>query len=90
MKNRRTHPTFPDQKTDDQFFDEAQFEAYRMLGKCAVENLFRDELLGETVPKTLRAWFQSLANNLLPDNDAVFLKKIASGLTAAEGKKTKH
>ncbi len=43
-----------------------------MLGECAVENLFRDELLGETVPKILRAWFQSLTNNLLPDNDAVF------------------
>ena len=61
-----------------------------MLGESALENLFRDELLGKTVPKALQAWFQPLANNLLPDNDAVFLKKIASGLTAAEGKKTKH
>ena len=43
-----------------------------MLGECAVENLFRDELLGETVPETLQEWFQLLANNLLPDNDAIF------------------
>ena len=29
---RRRNPTYPDQSTADQFFDEAQFEAYRMLG----------------------------------------------------------
>ena len=69
---RRTHPAFPHQTTGDQFFDEAQFEAYRMLGECAAESLFRDELLGKAVPETLQAWFQLLANNLLPDNDAVF------------------
>jgi hypothetical protein len=27
-----SHPTFPDQSTADQFFDESQFEAYRSLG----------------------------------------------------------
>ena len=43
-----------------------------MLGECAEENLFRDELLGETVPETLQEWFQLLANDLLPDNDTVF------------------
>ncbi|WP_456383210.1 hypothetical protein [Hydrogenimonas sp.] len=29
---RRTNPAFPDESTGDQFFDEAQFEAYRELG----------------------------------------------------------
>ncbi len=29
---RRNNPTFPDQTTADQFFDEAQFESYRALG----------------------------------------------------------
>ena len=29
---RRTNPSFPDQTTADQFFDESQFEAYRELG----------------------------------------------------------
>ena len=29
---RRKYPTFPDQTTADQFFDEAQFESYRQLG----------------------------------------------------------
>jgi hypothetical protein len=42
-----------------------------MLGECAAESLFRNELLGETVPETLQDWFQSLTNNLLPDNDAI-------------------
>ena len=72
---RRTNPDFPHQTTGDQFFDEAQFEAYRMLGECAAESLFSDELLGEAVTETLQDWFQLLANNLLPDNDAVFKTK---------------
>ena len=29
---KSAHPTFPDQPTSDQFFDESQFEAYRELG----------------------------------------------------------
>jgi hypothetical protein len=29
---RNTHPSFPDEPTSDQFFDEKQFEAYRELG----------------------------------------------------------
>ena len=28
------HPSFPQQTTGDQFFDEAQFEAYRQLGEA--------------------------------------------------------
>ncbi len=30
----RENPLFPHQTTLDQFFDEAQFEAYRKLGQC--------------------------------------------------------
>lgn len=29
---RQAHPAFPDESTNDQFFDEKQFEAYRELG----------------------------------------------------------
>src|SRR5262245_20212026 len=29
---RSSHPTFPHETTVDQFFDEGQFESYRMLG----------------------------------------------------------
>jgi hypothetical protein len=33
-------PTFPQQTTADQFFDESQFEAYRALGRHAAKSLF--------------------------------------------------
>jgi hypothetical protein len=69
---RRQNPDFPHQSTADQIYDEAQFEAYRRLGECAAESLFREELTGRQKVTTLRGWFQSLANNLLPDNDPAF------------------
>ena len=66
---KRTHPAFPHQTTADQLFDEMQFEAYRKLGECAMEEMFRSELVGEGTPPDVKTWFQSLATNLLPDND---------------------
>jgi hypothetical protein len=48
---RRENPAFPHQTTGDQIYDEAQFEAYRRLGECAAESLFREELLGGTCPR---------------------------------------
>jgi hypothetical protein len=81
---RRQNPDFPHQTTSDQIYDEAQFEAYRRLGECAAESLFRPELAGIiTNPlneplrdsprfRSLRDWFQALADNLLPDNDPAF------------------
>lgn len=69
---RRQNPSFPHQTTADQFFDEAQFEAYRMLGEGAAESLFQSEIIGYSTPATLHDWFQELANNLLADNDPVF------------------
>lgn len=81
---RRQNPDFPHQTTGDQLYDEAQFEAYRRLGECAAESLFRGELAGIPAnPQTentadhprfqdLEGWFQALADNLLPDNDPAF------------------
>jgi hypothetical protein len=81
---RRQNPDFPNQSTAEQIYDEAQFEAYRRLGECAADSLFRGELSGTPVnPQTesqadkppfatLKDWFQALANNLLPDNDPAF------------------
>jgi hypothetical protein len=69
---RRENPTFPHETTGDQFFEEAQFEAYRALGECAMEEMFRDEIVGKTPPTNVAGWFQCLANNLLPDNDEAF------------------
>jgi hypothetical protein len=33
VQYRRTHPAFPQESTSDQFFDEAQWESYRKLGR---------------------------------------------------------
>jgi hypothetical protein len=39
---RGANPTFPDQTTADQFFDEEQFEAYRELGYRIADAMMRD------------------------------------------------
>lgn len=39
---RSEHPEFPHEPTSDQFFTEAQFEAYRALGACACEGMLED------------------------------------------------
>lgn len=69
MDYRRENREFPHQTTGDQFFDEAQFEAYRSLGECAMESFFRAELLDGETPESMRRWFASLCAHLLPDND---------------------
>jgi hypothetical protein len=40
---RKKNPTFPDQTTADQFFDEAQFESYRELGYFTGKQVFGEE-----------------------------------------------
>lgn len=40
---RRRNPSFPDETTADQFFDEAQFESYRELGELTGEEVFSQE-----------------------------------------------
>ncbi|HSV62416.1 MAG TPA: patatin-like phospholipase family protein [Chthoniobacterales bacterium] len=86
MDYARQNPDFPHQTTGDQIYDEAQFEAYRRLGECAAESLFRpeisepfiatrpDPMADESAPvfKTLDDWFAALASSLLPDNDPAF------------------
>ena len=41
------HPSFPHESTNDQFFDESQFESYRGLGYHAVEDVFSRALRAE-------------------------------------------
>jgi hypothetical protein len=72
---RRENPQFPHQTTLDQFFDEAQFEAYRKLGQSAAENFFSDEFDTASV-RRIDAWFQALAGYLLRDTDAVYSKAL--------------
>jgi len=78
---RRLNPTFPHESTGDQFYDEAQFEAYRRLGECSAENLFRREFCSDEdqqkglpglQPASVEEWFGDLARNLMSDADPVF------------------
>ena len=53
----RAHPLFPDESTANQFFDEPQFEAYRVLGRTLVERLVAD---GGQAPADFAALFGRL------------------------------
>jgi hypothetical protein len=50
----RAHPDFPDEPTSQQFYGEAQFEAYRMLGLQLTT-----QLIGATPPANIAAWFDA-------------------------------
>jgi len=51
----RAHTAFPDEPTSEQFFGEAQFEAYRALGQQIVAML-----LGDEPPGNIADWFARL------------------------------
>jgi hypothetical protein len=44
LNYQRENPSFPQQSTGDQFFDEAQFEAYRVMGQHVLASCPRDLL----------------------------------------------
>lgn len=52
---KRLHPEFPQQSTSDQWFDEAQFESYRMLGYCAAESMILRANQPATLPEVIAA-----------------------------------
>lgn len=65
---RRDEPVFPHHSTSDQFFTDAQFEAYRSLGEHVGEKLFLKALVGDRSTATdwsLEEWFLALGKNLL-------------------------
>lgn len=62
----RGHPLFPDESTANQFFGEAQFEAYRALGWEITSRL-----IGNTCGETVADWFERLAAQEGPIPDAV-------------------
>ena len=59
------HPSFPHETTADQFFEEAQFEAYRALGQHIGDDLFHSELIGNATAASLPDWMEALAGSLL-------------------------
>jgi hypothetical protein len=69
---RRENPKFPHQSTADQFFDEAQFEAYRKLGESAAQN-FLPQDLEVFSHQSFNPWFEGLAGDLLRDTDPVYV-----------------
>jgi hypothetical protein len=78
------NPNFPHEGIVDQTYDEEKFEGYRAVGECAAESLFRPELVGKDFSGTVRDWFQKLADNLLPDNDAAFLREKEEEVTGVQ------
>lgn len=56
------YPSFPHQNTADQFFDEAQFEAYRALGSHMAKSLFEGEDGQPDSKTTARQWLENLAS----------------------------
>ena len=46
---KAANPDFPDQTTADQFFDESQFEAYRLLGVAAATSMMNNDQVQKAV-----------------------------------------
>lgn len=59
---RARNADFPHETTADQFFDEAQFEAYRSLGQHVAHTLFRRK-----EDYDVAEWFEELGETLRPD-----------------------
>lgn len=65
---RLDEPVFPHHSTADQFFSEAQFEAYRSLGEHVGNKLFLKTIVGQlanTQNVDLEVWFRELGKSLL-------------------------
>jgi hypothetical protein len=67
---RLLNPDFPHQSTADQFFDEAQFEAYRCLGEHIAEDIFAFANIksNENSPTRLKEWFQEIERKIKDPN----------------------
>jgi len=64
MEYKLSYPSFPHQSTADQFFEEPQFESYRILGSHVM-----DQLLGSgTDPMDLETAVRNAIKELITDN----------------------
>lgn len=65
LEYKKTHPAFPHQSTADQFFDEPQFESYRILGSHVM-----DQMCGsDNDPLTLDQVIQNVVAQLTDKED---------------------
>jgi len=67
---RLDEPAFPHTSTANQFFTEAQFEAYRSLGEHVGDKMFLPAIVGEAMAAgnadvDLEQWFQEIGRNML-------------------------
>jgi hypothetical protein len=65
---RLDEPDFPHQSTADQFFTEAQFEAYRSLGEHVGDKMFLSAIVGPALPQAdfmVEDWFKAIGKNML-------------------------
>jgi hypothetical protein len=79
---RLENPSFPQQSTGDQSFDDAQWEAYRKLGECIGSRLF-DTPLTESESKWRPEWLDQRALELLERECAQPVSGVARTNTAA-------
>jgi len=61
---QKSNLSFPHETTADQFFSEAQFEAYRALGEHIGEDLFHTEVIKGIEKVNIESWFTALVRNL--------------------------
>ena len=66
---RLDEPSFPHHSTADQFFTEAQFEAYRSLGEHVGDRMFTPALVGSALATAtdvkVEAWFREIGKSML-------------------------
>jgi hypothetical protein len=67
---RLDEPAFPHTSTANQFFSEAQFEAYRSLGEHVGDKMFLPAIVGDDMAKgdakvVLETWFGEIGKNML-------------------------
>jgi hypothetical protein len=55
LEYKKSFPTFPHQSTADQFFDEPQFESYRMLGSHIMDRMCGDKTNSLTLNEMIKA-----------------------------------
>jgi len=81
LEYRKNYPAFPHQSTGDQFFDEPQFESYRILGSFIMDQLLGEDWKGLTIDKMIgRAQKKLLEIKRLDENDA-FNKWLTDDIT---------
>jgi hypothetical protein len=67
LEYKKSYPAFPHQSTADQFFDEPQFESYRMLGSFIMDQLCGEEISELKLHKIIAEAWEKLEENGWPD-----------------------